>query len=500
MSQSQFDVFNEAKQLIKTCTLNLEDDVESNDKSIDKLPVEIKEQCIRLNGNRLERKKVQSLLANYFAHQQDLRQFYRDHKLKVKKQKYDLSKTMLYLVLAERLFCRHENRKLYEHLPEAKYLATFEQQIERKRSEHGFEATIEIDAAQKANNKRLKRKRKAQVERKKLSDPDTRSNSSSTKKAKQVDQDLFAHEKRIPVKYLRINRIKTDSDAVVRELTNNHDLVQVGRNCDSFTTFLKRLFNLKETEFMCDFHFPADLIVVHGDTSGYIQATRMYAQGEIIFQDKASLLPLHCVPLTAGWRVGDICCAPGMKTAAIASKTNNQVTMYSIDKDETRLQSMRELMDWLGVTCTQIAQKDFTECTNRDFAPDDSTDQHLDVIFLDPSCSGSGILKRADEENDDRLRLLKLASFQTKMIGHAMSLRPKWLVYSTCSNSVWENEFVVCKALEQSSNATDYELCEALPEWPQRGNKKFWCHEKVIRTGPNRGTQGFFTAVFKRIN
>lgn len=32
---------------------------------------------------------------------------------------------------------------------------------------------------------------------------------------------------------------------------------------------------------------------------------------------------------------------------------------------------------------------------------------------------------------DDRKRLMKLASFQTKLLSHAMSLKPKFIVYST---------------------------------------------------------------------
>lgn len=112
--------------------------------------------------------------------------------------------------------------------------------------------------------------------------------------------------------------------------------------------------------------------------------------------------------------------------------------------------------------------------------------------------------KRADEQEpdggqlEDRTRLMKLASFQTKLLCHAMSLQPKLIVYSTCSFAVWENEFVVCKAEQQAANASDYELIDAFPGWPKRGDHKFTCADKVVRADPSRGTRGFFTAVFKR--
>lgn len=104
----------------------------------------------------------------------------------------------------------------------------------------------------------------------------------------------------------------------------------------------------------------------------------------------------------------------------------------------------------------------------------------------------------ADRPPEDRKRLMKLASFQTRLLCHAMSLRPRLIVYSTCSFSHWENEFVVCKAEEQAENASDYELIDAFPDWPKRGDKKFTCADQVLRADPSRGTRGFFTAVFKR--
>ena len=110
--------------------------------------------------------------------------------------------------------------------------------------------------------------------------------------------------------------------------------------------------------------------------------------------------------------------------------------------------------------------------------------------------------KRGDEQangqQEDRKRLMKLASFQTRLLCHAMSLRPKLIVYSTCSFAVWENEFVVCKAEQQAANAGDYELIDAFPDWPKRGDQNFTCAARVLRADPSRGTRGFFTAVFKR--
>ena len=48
---------------------------------------------------------------------------------------------------------------------------------------------------------------------------------------------------------------------------------------------------------------------------------------------------------------------------------------------------MRGLMDKLGVRCSRIVELDFTQTTPEHFTFDDDS-QEIDVLFLDPSCSG----------------------------------------------------------------------------------------------------------------
>ena len=455
-----------------------------------------KEFCKNLSGNSKERKKITSMVANYFKYEDELRRFYKQNKLNVKKNGSGLSKTLIKLILAELLYSRNDYQHLYAHFKESKYLSKFADQIKKVKETVELPPLQEKLADEDGEEQDGKKKNKRKNKKKKNKDQNS-NDSQANKRFKKEVGDPFADQKTVPAKYLRVNRIKTSIEAVIRELVNKYGWTQVGGRFDTFAAFLKRLFAIEKLEFMVDYHFPDDLLVVPASGSMFFQSLLMYENGEIIFQDKASLLVMRCVPLKAGSKIGDICCAPGMKTAAIASMLNNNCEMFSVDMDDERLQTMETLMKKLSITCTKIMKADFTKCTADDF---ELNKKEMDVLFLDPSCSGSGMLKRGDEQNDDRVRLMKLASFQTKMVGHAMSLRPRWLVYSTCSNSIWENEFVVCKSLEEGQNAADYELVEACPEWPQRGNHKFSCQAQVIRTGPNRGTQGFFTAVFRRLN
>ena len=149
-------------------------------------------------------------------------------------------------------------------------------------------------------------------------------------------------------------------------------------------------------------------------------------------------------------------------------------------------------------------------------------------MLLDPSCSGSGMLARVDNDFQEYLddedgaqaldaknnlatadiekdRLTKLSNFQVSALSHALRFPSlKQLVYSTCSVHKEENEFVVAEILEKFKGK--YKLTEgALPEWSHRGipvpgltAEEAAC---LIRANPIEDLcNGFFVAKFSRIS
>ncbi|OTF83426.1 hypothetical protein BLA29_014015, partial [Euroglyphus maynei] len=88
----------------------------------------------------------------------------------------------------------------------------------------------------------------------------------------------------------------------------------------------------------------------------------------------------------------DACAAPGMKTSAIASRLNNECIIYANDKDRKRFNDMKMLLNRNGVKFKSLTQ-DFTEIDPKKY-PD------LDILLLDPSCSGSGINRRLEYNNN----------------------------------------------------------------------------------------------------
>ena len=53
--------------------------------------------------------------------------------------------------------------------------------------------------------------------------------------------------------------------------------------------------------------------------------------------------------------------------------------------------------------------------------------------------------RESGNQVEDRTRLMKLASFQTKLLCHAMSLKPKLIIYSTCRYVCYAFEYLIDK-------------------------------------------------------
>lgn len=275
-------------------------DRQKEDESLD-----VKEECRKIeNTNSKERKKIVSLVINYLSRKDEVKSFKKEARIKSKKR--GLNDQLVRMMLTEMLYSPCYREETFVGWQEMDYLDNFAEQIREKRK------TVELRTLPVKQEKRKTEQTNGVA--------DGESKKSAKKKLKKQNQDhveLFKDVKELPIKYLRVNRIKATVDDLVYELVNDLEYVQVGRKFDSFNDFLRKLFSLKENEFMLDYHFPDDLIVVSASVKREFQQYRMYEEGKVIFQDKASLIPLRCAGLRKGMRIADICCAPGMKTFGI---------------------------------------------------------------------------------------------------------------------------------------------------------------------------------------
>ncbi|KAM6403157.1 28S rRNA (cytosine-C(5))-methyltransferase [Rhynochetos jubatus] len=287
-------------------------------------------------------------------------------------------------------------------------------------------------------------------------------------------------------RYVRVNTLKTCLDDVI-DFFKRQGYSYLGKAAS-----VEELKALSGKKFLLDLHLP-ELLVFPPQTD--LHDNLLYTSGHIILQDKASCLPAFLLDPAAGSHVIDACAAPGNKTSHLAAILKNKGQIFAFDVDTKRLATMNTMLMRAGVTGFQLAQQDFLTVD-----PQDPKYSKVTYILLDPSCSGSGMVNRVPREEaaPSTERLQALASFQRKVLSHALSFPAlRRLVYSTCSLHREENEDVVQAVLRERGSA--FRLVNAFPSWPCRGLAAFPGAESCLRASPTDTlTHGFFVAVLER--
>ncbi|XP_007940594.1 28S rRNA (cytosine-C(5))-methyltransferase [Orycteropus afer afer] len=290
-------------------------------------------------------------------------------------------------------------------------------------------------------------------------------------------------------RFVRVNTLKTCSDDAIDYFKRQ------GFSYQGRASSLEDLRTLKGKHFLLDPLLP-ELLVFPAHTD--LHEHPLYQAGHLILQDKASCLPAMLLAPAPGSHVLDACAAPGNKTSHLAALLKNQGKIFAFDLDAKRLASMATLLARAGVSCCELAEKDFLAVS-----PSDPRYSQVQYILLDPSCSGSGMLSRQLEEpgagTPSKERLHALAGFQQRALCHALTFPSlQRLVYSTCSLCQEENEDVVQGALQKSPGT--FRLVPVLPSWPHRGLGTFPGAEHCLRASPETTlTGGFFIAVLERV-
>ncbi|KAG8213065.1 S-adenosyl-L-methionine-dependent methyltransferase [Butyriboletus roseoflavus] len=266
---------------------------------------------------------------------------------------------------------------------------------------------------------------------------------------------------RIP-RYVRVNTLLWTTDEAIRYYQKEGFQMS-----DPFSS---------ENSFSRDQHVP-DLLLFNPNRQFHNDVH--YKTGKIILQDKASCFSAVVLapPSNEHAVVIDATAAPGNKTSHLSARMGGKGKLYAFERDKRRFSTLKTML--AKASCKNV------EAINIDFLnvdPSDPRYANATHILLDPSCSGSGIVNRLDhllesehEEDEERVeRLNKLATFQLKIIKHAMKFpRVRRIVYSTCSIHAIENEGVVCEVLRsEEASRRNFKLAppeEVLPSWHRRG-------------------------------
>lgn len=232
-------------------------------------------------------------------------------------------------------------------------------------------------------------------------------------------------------------------------------------------------------------------------------ATPEYLAGHYILQAASSFLPCMALDPQENERVLDMAAAPGGKTTYMAAMMKNTGFIMANDPNRARAKGLIGNIHRLGARNVIVSNHDA-----RDFPKPMGG---FDRVLLDAPCSGTGVIAKdpSVKTNKTELDFMQLPHLQKQLIlaaidsvNHA-SKTGGYIVYSTCSVTVEENEQVVQYALSRRPNVklVDTGLAFGKEGFTSFMGKKFDPKMKLTRRYyPHAyNVDGFFVAKFQKI-
>lgn len=224
--------------------------------------------------------------------------------------------------------------------------------------------------------------------------------------------------------------------------------------------------------------------------------------GYYYVQELASMMPPLAMKPGKDDIILDLCAAPGSKTTEIASLLENQGMIIANDIRIDRLKALNSNLERCGVSNTITTRMNgITLCKKLA-----KVGFFFDKILVDAPCSGEGTIRSSPNILKIwNLNMIKgLAAIQKKLIAAAIEcLKPNGiLIYSTCTHSPEENEFVIDFALK-NFNVNLEQI--SLPLKTRKGITR-WQNiklnseiKKCVRIWPqDNDTEGFFIAKLRK--
>jgi len=224
-----------------------------------------------------------------------------------------------------------------------------------------------------------------------------------------------------PALYIRSNSIKTKSDDVKNDL-----LIYYGIVAENVSGI------------------PGSLKIIGEKT--LIGKTLEHSIGEYYIQSLSSMIPpLVLAPLPTD-KILDLCSAPGSKTTQIAALMNNKGTLLVNEIQLDRLKTLVFNLERMNVVNAGVIHSK-GEMLSRFFQ------NCFDKILVDAPCSGLGIMQKKNEISNwwTQEKAEQLSELQYRLLLSALKMVKVGgeIVYSTCTLSVEENEFVLDKLLKK---------------------------------------------------
>lgn len=166
--------------------------------------------------------------------------------------------------------------------------------------------------------------------------------------------------------------------------------------------------------------------------------------GMIYVQEPAAMMPAECLDIMPDWKILDMCAAPGGKSTQLKNKLGENGLLVSNEIIPSRCKILVGNVERLGLKNTVVT------CTSPDKIAE-RLPKTFDMIMVDAPCSGEGMFRKEeiaiDEWSEENVK--KCAERQAEILEcAARALKDGgYMVYSTCTFSLEENEMTVDKFL-----------------------------------------------------
>ncbi|XP_074348454.1 uncharacterized protein LOC141687167 isoform X4 [Apium graveolens] len=263
-----------------------------------------------------------------------------------------------------------------------------------------------------------------------------------------------------------------------------------------------------------------------------IANSKAYREGKLYGIDAASGAAVTALDITPGDHILDLCAAPGAKLCMISDLLGSSGTLTGVDVARHRLAACRTMLQKyaLGDRCrlfvadgTTFSLLPILAQLNSKIYRESVSEEKLDTyrewtsrrpwkerkkVLVDAECTHDGSIKHIQKfenwgwttlqrrvlnaERIDNLNVLQLLLLTN---GFKLLKVGGYLVYSTCSLTVAQNEDVVEQFLLQNSSAELLDI-EAAKYWPCKSGQI----QKTLRFDPlTSQTSGLFVAKFTKL-
>ena len=176
--------------------------------------------------------------------------------------------------------------------------------------------------------------------------------------------------------------------------------------------------------------------------------------GIFYMQDPGAMASLSALDIKSGWRVLDTCAAPGGKSGQAAALIGESGFLLSNEFVPKRAKILVSNFERLGIKNAVVSSLDTSELSKM-------YDRFFDLVIVDAPCSGEGMFRKTDaainEWSEENVAFCQKRQLQILENSYNTVRGGGYLLYSTCTYSIEENEAVIDSFLTRHR---DFRLCE----------------------------------------